>query len=126
MAKNYVDLGLPSGTLYDYNEAVEEFGDRLPTKDDWQELIDHVPHSFEEKRAGLVFTARNGNKLFLPITSFCNGKDYAVEYIGLYISATPCNSNSVYCLHFDKHKARVRGRVSRNESFYVKLIKRGE
>lgn len=80
----------------------------------------------DDVRAGLLFTALNGNELFLPITSFCNGKDYTVEYHGLYLSATPCGSNNVYSLHFDQHKASILGGISRNESFYVKLIKRGE
>ena len=124
MAKNYVDLGLPSGTLwatenetgnyfhgiYDYDEAAEEFGNRLPTKDDWQELIDNVPHSFDEKLLGLLFTAPNGNELFLPITGFSsNSRTLKIYYYGYYLSHTPCGSNSVYCLHFDQHKVRVRG-----------------
>ena len=112
MAKDYVDLGLPSGTLwatknetgnyfhglYDCDEAVEEFGDRLSTKDDWQELLDNVPHSFDDKRAGLLFTAQNGNELFLPITGFSSdSRTHNIHYYGYYLSATPCGSNSVCC-----------------------------
>ena len=43
----YTDLGLPSGTIwknfnatgfYTYDEAVSQFGNRLPTKEQWEEL----------------------------------------------------------------------------------------
>ena len=44
----YTDLGLPSGTkwknfnatgFYTYDEAVSKFGNRLPTKEQWEELL---------------------------------------------------------------------------------------
>lgn len=141
MAQNYVDLSLPSGTLwatenetgnyfhglYDYDEAVEDFGDRLPTKDDWQELLDNVPHSFNKERAGLLFTAGNGNELFLPITGFSSDSNtFETHYYGYYLSATPTDQQSVYSLYFDQSTASILGGISRNKSFYVKLIKRGE
>lgn len=140
MAQNYVDLGLPSGTLwatendetnyfhglYSFDEAVEDCGDRLPTRDDWQELLDNVPHSFNKERAGLLFTARNGNELFLPITGFSNDSDtFETHYYGYYLSATPTDQQSVYSLYFDQRTASILGGISRNKSFYVKLIKRG-
>lgn len=47
VAQGYTDLGLPSGTIwknfnatgfYTYDEAVSQFGNRLPTKEQWEEL----------------------------------------------------------------------------------------
>ena len=47
-SNQYVDLGLPSGTswkstnesgFYDYDSASRIFGDKLPTKNQWEELM---------------------------------------------------------------------------------------
>ena len=76
--KVWVDLGLPSGTLwasepeesyYTYLESVEKFGVNMPTKWQWMELYEC---SAKEKvydhgnLRGIWFKAKNGNALFLP------------------------------------------------------------
>ena len=47
VATGYTDLGLPSGTIwknfnatgfYTYDDAVKQFGSRLPSKAQWEEL----------------------------------------------------------------------------------------
>ncbi len=103
MAKEFIDLGLPSGNLWatenevaengqplyaTFDEAVKQFGENLPTQEDWQELIDNVPHLWDKKRQGLLFVARNGNELFLPAktaksywTSSKEHKDFAFCYV---------------------------------------------
>ena len=76
----YVDLGLPSGTLwknqneqpnpndkygfYTYDEAVSKFGYELPTKEQCQELIDECSWSWTF--GGYKVTGPNRNYIILP------------------------------------------------------------
>lgn len=59
---HYVDLGLPSGTIwksdneqgyYDFNSAVETFGESLPTYEQLEELIDNCTWTWNEKKKRL-------------------------------------------------------------------------
>ena len=76
---NYVDLGLPSRTLWaasnalpdgcqfsTHKEAVEEFGDELPSNEAWQELLDNCRAEWNKRRKGYTLTGPNGNTIFLP------------------------------------------------------------
>lgn len=120
MKQEFIDLGLPSGNLWatenevaengqplyaTYDEAVKQFGENLPTQDDWQELLDNVPHLWDKKREGLLFVARNGNELFLP--------------------ATAGGSNRAYYLSFYSNGARANNYSLRNFGQAVRLIKKG-
>lgn len=80
----YVDLGLPSGTLwaksnapgfYTFDEAVEKFGDNLPSKEDWDELFEHCSRKRDNEHNGLVLTGPNGNTVFLPAVGYHVGSD---------------------------------------------------
>lgn len=141
----YVDLGLPSGTLWaEYNvgaTSAEEYGDyfsygetapkdwysndtytfdksladgenlaqeddaayvnwgenwRMPTKDDWQELIDncsYVETEFNEVD-GWLLTGPNGKTIFLPHAGmyYSDNEDWCIGYGAQYLSST-CNSS---------------------------------
>ena len=72
---SYVDLGLPSGTLwkaknevkeYEYDSAVKIFGDNLPTREHWEELKDYC--KWEWNGSGYKITGANGNSIVLPAT----------------------------------------------------------
>jgi len=78
----YVDLGLPSGTLwkttnepnpndpgydfYTFDEAVAAFGDKLPTKEQMQELINECEWTFNDPQKTVTLTGPNGNTIVLP------------------------------------------------------------
>jgi hypothetical protein len=80
--EGYVDLGLPSGTLwkttnetnpndpehdfYTYDEAVAAFGDNMPTKQQLQELIEECQWTLDDAQNVVTFTGPNGNTLVLP------------------------------------------------------------
>lgn len=79
---NYVDLGLPSGTLWaarndlpdgcqfcTHKEAVEVFGDELPSNEDWFELLINCRAKWNRRRKGYTLTGPNGNSIFLPANS---------------------------------------------------------
>ena len=61
----------------------------MPTKDDWQELIANTTHIWTTRNGvnGYLFTASNGNQLFLPASGVCNGSNHGnIGSVGLYWS----------------------------------------
>ena len=94
----YVDLGLPSGTiwskvnekgLFSYNEAVSKFGNQLPTSAQIGELMEVCILKWTGN--GYNITGPNGNSIFLPITGYCEAGEYPtdVKSGGYYWSSTP-------------------------------------
>ena len=86
VATGYTDLGLPSGTIwknfnatgfYTYDEAVSQFDDRLPTKEQWEELKAECQWSWNG--SGYKVTGPNGNSIVLPASGYryCDG---SVDY----------------------------------------------
>ena len=115
-AQNYVDLGLPSGTkwkatneknaadaeydFFTYDEAVSQFGDRLPTKDQCEELKAECKWTWTG--SGYKVTGPNGNFITLPAAGYRNcygGVDY-VGSLGGYWSSTPKGSDDAWYLNF--------------------------
>lgn len=102
----YVDLGLTSGTkwkasnevneadaeydFFTYDEAMDRFGNSLPTKEQCEELIDECQWSWTG--SGYDVTGPNGNSIFLPAKSYrdCDGgvADVNGTDIGDYWSST--------------------------------------
>lgn len=67
---------------------------RLPTKAEFKALL-KLPHKCDEKHKWLVFTASNGNELFLTASGYRWGAYvYNVGNGGYYWSATPSESHS--------------------------------
>ncbi len=69
----YVDLGLPSGTLWavqneegylTFDEAVEQFGAALPTEEQFRELLKECKWSWNG--SGYTFVGPNGESLIIP------------------------------------------------------------
>lgn len=85
----YVDLDLPSGTLWkEYNEgcftmteAIKKFGNQIPTNDQTIELQAHCTWAWEGN--GYRVTGKNGKSIFLPADGYydCNNdlKGYPTE-----------------------------------------------
>ena len=76
--KTWVDLGLPSGTLWasepeevyiTYSEAVQTFGINLPTKWQWQELLESCLMDKNED-GDIVLTGKNGATLIIPTLGY--------------------------------------------------------
>lgn len=76
MGKEYVDMGLPSGTLwaseneegyFTFDEAVEKFGNNLPARWQFCELVENCDCVFDiEKRALICKSKFNGNTIEFP------------------------------------------------------------
>lgn len=106
----YTDLGLPSGTIwknfnatgfYTYDEAVSQFGNRLPTKEQWEELKAECQWTWTG--SGYKITGPNGSSIVLPASGFrySDGSVYNVGSLGVYWSSTPNGSDFAWLLGFD-------------------------
>lgn len=114
---DYVDLGLPSGTLwksknevnandtaydfYTYKEAMAAFGDKVPTMEQCEELIDKCQCTWID--SGYTVTGPNGNSIFLPYTGSrnCDGEVVIMKVQGFYWSSTMSYSSDLaYTLNF--------------------------
>lgn len=96
---DYVDLGLPSGTLwkrqnesgyYTYEQAINRFGSKLPERHHFVELEDKCTWiSLDEY--GYRVVGPNGNSITLPAAGYrdCNGDVHGVGTYGHYWSSTP-------------------------------------
>ena len=105
----YTDLGLPSGTkwknfnatgFYTYDEAVSQFGNRLPTKEQWEELKAECQWSWNG--SGYKVTGPNGNSIVLPASGYryCDGSVIKVGSNGYYWSSTPGGAGGTWYLNF--------------------------
>ena len=82
-------------------------GCHTPTKEDWQKLIDSVPSEWKTQNGvnGRLFTASNGNKLFLPAAGFLHeGGIYNVGEYGIYWTSTSSdNPNNAWYARFNSN-----------------------
>ena len=84
--ENFVDLELPSKTLWGVCNAPEEmipltdairiYGHFLPTKEQIQELISECLWNFDEKKNGFTVRGKNGNNILIKNIQKC-GVDYS-------------------------------------------------
>lgn len=106
----YIDLGLSSGTKwrnsneggdnahYTYNEAVSKFGNKLPTKEQLEELKNQCTWTWTSN--GYKVVGPNGNSIYLPAAGHIVD-DGSVGYLGsygYYWSSTPYVSDGAYYL----------------------------
>ena len=113
---NYVDLGLPSSTLwknvneknaqkeYDlftFDEAVKSFGYQLPTKEQWLELIEECTWSWTF--GGYKIIGPNHNYIVLPGDGRCDcdGEYKNKTGDGDYWSAASDGGDGAYKCSFD-------------------------
>ena len=126
----YVDLGLPSGTLwknsnepgglYSYDEAKKKFGSRLPTLDQFEELRHKC--RWEWIGDGCRVTGPNGNSIVLSASGHrFAGSVSGVGSSGNYWSSTRDDSRFAWNLYFNSGEARM-GLDYRSNGYTVRLI----
>ena len=106
----YVDLGLPSGTLWKstnekggfmtWEEAKNKYGDKLPTMEQMEELKGMCTWKWTGK--GYTVTGPNGNTISLPAAGCrtCDGSVEDVGTVGNFWSSTPKSSGNAWGLAF--------------------------
>ena len=130
-AQSYVDLGLPSGTkwkdkneeggFYTYEEAVSKFGNKLPTKVQFEELLNSCTWSWTG--SGYKVTGPNGQSITLPAAGDrnCVGNVVNVGSYGYCWSSTPNDSDDAWYLSFYSGYHRMHG-SSRCNGHSVRLV----
>ena len=130
--QGYVDLGLPSGTLwkdkneeglYTYDQAVNRFGNKLPTKEQYEELKNKCRWTWTDN--GYKVVGPNGKSIVLPAKGYrdCSGSVYFVGSGGAYWSSTLNGSANVWALNFISGVGVVTmGSVSRCSGDSVRLV----
>lgn len=110
IAQGWVDLGLPSGTLwkskdeadyYTYDEAVHKFGDNLPTKEQFEELLSLCQWVFHHDWTYTV-VGPNGESIDLSVKGSKAPTGYiAFETAGIsvtYWTSSSVNSEKAWAL----------------------------
>ena len=109
---DYVDLGLPSGTLwktinengfYDYHTAVRQFSSQLPTEKQLEELKSDCQWTWDG--SGYEVTGPNGKSINLPASGDCGDSGICnVGEFGRYWSSTRWDQNdgtpAAMCISF--------------------------
>jgi len=113
----YVDLGLPSGTLwkeqnednqfYSYDAIVAKYGNALPTKEQFDELRTLCEWSWIG--FGYKVVGPNGSVLIMPSSGYqhCDGTVHYEGAYGNYWSQTLNREGEAWFLYLDLDEARV-------------------
>lgn len=117
-AQAWVDLGLPSGTLwkdknevggfYTYDYAVSKFGNKLPTKEQLEELKNKCRWIWNGN--GYKVVGPNGKSIVLPAAGnrACDGSETnGIGYGGDYWSSTPAGSDCAWSLFFNPSDVHI-------------------
>jgi len=140
-AQEYVDLGLPSGTLwknedehdgflFTYNEALSVYGDKLPTKEQIDELVRNCTF-YTERNYIKIVSKNNGNWIKFSNKTYIDCSGVQSSYHSHW-SGTSCNTNAVgvrqpsaYCLLDGQHLGVYASyRLSRCCKCCVHLVKK--
>ena len=130
VATGYVDLGLPSGTLwratnesgyYKYEDAVEAFGKNLPSKEQFMELKKECRWQWTGN--GYKVTGPNGKSIELPLTGhlFIND-EVSGETTANYWSSTLEDDYYVWTLYIDEEE-KIMEHSPQSYRLPVRLVK---
>ena len=115
VSDGYVNLGLSSGTkwkainetksdFFPYDEAMDQFGDKLPTKEQWMELVKECKWTWTG--SGYRVVGPNGQRITLPAAGYReDGRVCSVGFAGCYWSST--NDVSYYAWHISFNETYV-------------------
>ena len=128
--RDYVDLGLPSGTywkecnesgFFTFDGAVQRFGNKLPSQAQWQELKDYC--EWQWTGSGYKVIGTNGKSMVLPASVFrsCRGDVVYIDSGGNYWSSTPDGSDNAWKLGFDSDRVRIYS-FRRCRGYSVRLV----
>ncbi len=136
-AQQFVDLGLPSGTLwknvnetnpndstcfFTYDEAVKSFGQQLPSKEQWEELKAYCDWAW--MGGGYLVSAVNGNSIYLPALGYryCDGHLFGERFFTGYWTNLPCDSENAYAFCYYDEVLEMANCYLRCYGFPVRLV----
>lgn len=129
----YVDLGLTSGLLwkqqpeegfYSYSDAVSEFGDNLPTKAQFEELLEECLFTWDDTNKGRIVTGPNGKSIFLPAAGYrdCGGEEHSVGIGGYFWTSNPKGESFAWTLFFSNKTKENMSNYNQCHGFSVLLV----
>ena len=100
------------GNLYNFDEAISKFEEKLPTEAQWEELINKCTWQWTTTQNGVPgykVTGSNGNSIFLPAAGYrkSNGEVERVASYGSnghYWSSSPFYSDKAVLFYFNSIK----------------------
>ena len=129
----YIDLGLPSGTIwkkvnesgfFTCDQALGRFYNSLPTEEQWEELKNNCNWIWTGN--GYRVIGPNHNVIFLPASGYqkCSGNEKGVGSIAYYQSKTIVDEYQVWALGFGENEIVI-DVLRRCEGLCVHLIYNG-
>ena len=142
MERTFIDLGLPSGRLWaaqnekgyhQFDNAVEIYGDQLPTIEAWQELFEKCSRKWDADRKGYLLTGPNGNNIFLSADGWqdwdintkklIRGGVVFVGNLGYYWSSSPGGAGGPRYVNFYNGFVHPHGSGHRLYGYSIRLCK---
>lgn len=131
---DFVDLGLSSGTkwkatnevnsanaFFTYDEAVAAFGNRLPSTEQWMELVNECTWTWTG--LGYKVVATNGKSISLPASGYldCEGNMDEVGDCGNYWTSIPEEQDDAWSFYFGLGEVGI-NKDSRCHGLSVRLV----
>ena len=100
---------------------------RMPTQAEWQELLDNTSVTWTTQNGvkGRLFTANNGNSLFLPAAGYRHGNNLShTGYYGDYWSSSLCSAgpNGAWYFYFKLGNYNMYYQFGRDGGFTVRPV----
>ena len=138
MPEGYVDLGLPSGTLWkyhnepslwnDYEDAIVEFGDAIPSLSQWEELINNCTWTYDAEQGSYIIEGANGYTISMSCGGYryCGGSSgHPSSTEGWYWTSTSTDEDKAYAAffkHYDTYDNITTDEMPKCQGFSVHLI----
>lgn len=137
MAEEYIDLGLPSRTLwkkkneseqYNFDDAIGQFGYNFPSEEQWKELHDECQWIWNGK--GYTVFGPNGKHIVLPAEGYCHLVDSFCAYYmlvspgacGNYWALATKDFEYAWAIDFDSDSVKMNGHFY-SDKLSVRLVK---
>ena len=129
----FVDLGLPSGTLwksqaesgyFSYDEAITKFGEMIPTQEQWQELYKTCKVKHIKETAKYTYIGPSGDSIVLSGSGriYCDGiRDFGTH--GYYWSSTSVSEDEAIRIDFDEGESFRTSNDYKCAQFSIRLVK---
>lgn len=105
-------------------------GWRMPTADDWRELLQYTTDTITIQNgvSGRLFASPNGNSLFLPNTGFFLDNTILCPNLGIYWSSTLQTTFQIvaWSYHSDLDECHVCGTYERSRGHCVRAVRSAE
>ena len=102
----YNEIAKEKGTgteveFFTYNQAIKYYGANVPTKDQWQELIDECQWTWDDTKKGYNIVGPNSKSIFLPAKGWIHDTNGLINvgYDGIYWTATAYDKDYAWYIY---------------------------